>query len=307
MALIDTSLANTVVSGVNAFDTAVNFAEGNTSFGNLLDAAAGVIDAVAKWKTGDNPNDWRVRLSIPAEYGGSSVLQPLIEAGGMVFPYTPTVSIGNSASYSPIHPTHSNFAFNAYRYSDVADISIEAPMNVDTEEQAAYYVAALLYMRTITKMFTGSSPAGNPPPIVALNGYGAHVFKDVPVVVTSFGTSFNSDCDYIPVKIAGSLAGEIASGASAVSSLASGIGSASSMLSGFAGAISTGADFVSTGAQIASRLGLDLKTAGEYTYVPTSSKFSVKLKVAYSRASALNFNLNQFVTGGYITNQFGYV
>jgi hypothetical protein len=47
-------------------------------------------------------------------------------------------------------------------------------------------------------MFFGKSPqAGNPPPVLHLNGYGDYVFKNVPVVVTNFTTELTNTVDYI--------------------------------------------------------------------------------------------------------------
>ncbi len=47
-------------------------------------------------------------------------------------------------------------------------------------------------------MFFGQGAnQGNPPIICKLNGYGANVFNDVPVVVKSFSVDFPTDVDYI--------------------------------------------------------------------------------------------------------------
>jgi hypothetical protein len=43
--------------------------------------------------------------------------------------------------------------------------------------------------------------AGQPPPIVKLNGYGDFVFKDIPVVVKSFTLDLPKDVDYISAMI----------------------------------------------------------------------------------------------------------
>jgi hypothetical protein len=49
-------------------------------------------------------------------------------------------------------------------------------------------------------MFFGADPrAGNPPPIVYLNGYGQYYLPNVPCVVTSFAHTMPADCDYIDI------------------------------------------------------------------------------------------------------------
>ena len=50
---------------------------------------------------------------------------------------------------------------------------------------------------------TGSTDIGSPPPVVKLNGYGKHVFNDVPVVLINFTTEMPNDVDYISVEMNG--------------------------------------------------------------------------------------------------------
>ena len=49
--------------------------------------------------------------------------------------------------------------------------------------EANYWVGAMHYLRSCTKMFYGgdASEIGAPPPVVKLNGYGDFVFNDVPL------------------------------------------------------------------------------------------------------------------------------
>jgi len=44
---------------------------------------------------------------------------------------------------------------------------------------------------------------GNPPPVCRLNGYGKHVFNNVPILVTNFTTDMPADVDYIECDIGG--------------------------------------------------------------------------------------------------------
>jgi len=47
-------------------------------------------------------------------------------------------------------------------------------------------------------MFFGTDGiAGTPPPVLRLNGYGDHVFNNIPVVVTQFSYDLSPDVDYI--------------------------------------------------------------------------------------------------------------
>ena len=273
------------------------------------EAVGDIMSAVASFGGDANPNDWRVRLSLAnwASFKGSPVLKPLKEAGGLIFPYTPTINIASSASYSAVPTTHTNYTFQAFKNSDPGTITIAAPMNVEDPTQGLYWIAAVHYLRSLTKMFAGSDPkAGNPPPVVFLNGYGNYVFKNVPVVVTSFSTSLDANCDYIGVNVVGSAAGAVEGVAGAVGGLADTLGGA---LGGSAitDAVSSIAGGIGQVAGLAGSLGLGGSVSGGVSHVPTKSTFSVTLQPVYSRNSARNFSLDRFVGGGYLNNSFGYI
>jgi len=289
-------------AGIGAAGNALEFLSGRRSFslpragevaGDLMSAVAVIEDMMI--------DDWRVRLSLPTwpSFRGSPVLKPLHDAGGMIFPYTPTINIASSASYQKMSPLHSNFAFQTYQHSEPGEISITAPMNVEDEAQALYWIAALHYFRSVTKMFSGYDPkAGNPPPVVMLNGYGSYVFNNVPVIVKSFGTSLTAECDYIPVKTDTSMMGVIG----AIAGAAGAVGGAL----GF-DALTDVADAVSSVATLANSLGVGGTSSGGIAHVPTRSTFSVTVVPAYSRTSARKFSLDNFVAGAYLNNSFGYV
>lgn len=143
--------------------------------------------------------DWRVRLSVPDNFKENSFLLPLLSTGGLVFSYTPSILMSHTANYTPTNPTHTNYAMNSFNYSTVDNIQINGDFFVQNGLEARYWVAAVHYLRSITKMRYGeaSTDAGSPPPVVLLNGYGDFVFKNVPVVVTSFNVELPQDVDYI--------------------------------------------------------------------------------------------------------------
>jgi hypothetical protein len=236
------------------------------------------------------------------------VLKPLKDAGGLVFPFTPKITIKSSAKYTPEPIVHSNYPVNAYKNSDPGTIEITASMAVEDAGQALYWIAAVHYLRSISKMFTGFDPkAGNPPPVVYLNGYGNYVFKNVPVAIQSFNCTLPSDVDYIHCDVVGSAAGNIAGLADSVAGLADtlggsipGIAPAAADFSAIAGGIGQVAGLLGT-------FGIGGTTSGGRAYVPTKSEFSVTLMPMYSRASMRKFSLDRFVTGSYLNNSFGYI
>lgn len=153
--------------------------------------------ATALTKPGEK--DWRVKLSIPESFKDSRLMLPVMKTGGFTFPYTPSIIISHSAAYTANNPVHTNYTFNSYNYSGVDTIQVNGDFFVQNSVEAEYWVSCVHYLRSVTKMRygEGSSDAGSPPPVVKLNGYGDFVFKDVPVVVTSFQVDLNQETDYI--------------------------------------------------------------------------------------------------------------
>jgi hypothetical protein len=153
-------------------------------------------------------SDWRVSLSVPGiimEAAGAT-MEPLADTGNrMIFPFTPTILLSHSANYSTIQPTHTNYAYHAYENSQVDNITLTGEFIQENAADARYWLAALHYLRTMTKMFYGESdaPLGNPPPIARLNGYGKYVLNNIPVVITNFTTDLPQDVDYIECEFAG--------------------------------------------------------------------------------------------------------
>ena len=313
---------NSTIGAVSStFGAISNFSNGG-GIGGLVDnltsgnfPAAGevvgdVMSAISLFNSDTNSNDWRVRLSLPAwsSFQNSPVLTPLKDAGGFIFPYTPSITINQSAKYSPIATTHNNYPFHAYENSDPGTIQITAPMNVEDPSQALYWIAALHYCRSVTKMFMANDPkAGNPPPIVMLNGYGNYVFKNIPVVMTSFNTVLAKDCDYIGCNVVGSAAGAVQGVSDSVGGLASLVGGAFPDLSGIPSTISNIAGTVGQISQLAGTFGLGGATSAGVAYVPTKSEFTITLQPMYSRTNARNFSLDRFVQGGYVNQSFGYI
>lgn len=324
-----TSTINAATATFGAVSGAVGTAQSLLSGGGLqekllsgtglsagAEAVGDIMGAVSMFGgDGANENDWRVRLSLPnwVSFKNSPVLKPLKDAGGLIFPYTPQINIKSGASYTKEAVVHSNFAFNAFKNSDPGTIEITAQMNVEDSTQALYWIASVHYLRSIAKMFSGSDPkAGNPPPIVFLNGYGNYVFKNVPVAIQSFSTSLPQDCDYIACDVVGSAAGAVSGIADSVGSLSDSIGgvlgeSFGGKIGDIAGAVGQAAGFVGQAASLLGSFGVGGTTSGGQAYVPTKSSFSLTLVPMYSRTSARTFSLDRFVQGGYLNNPFGYI
>jgi hypothetical protein len=189
--------------GVEDFVSATGFGKALRAFGLFADAVPQEVSlSEANWQSNAANGDWRVKLSLPRNFTASSVIKPLTETSGLVFPYTPTIYITHSANYNQIQPVHSNYPFYAYQNSRVEQFSIVGDFYVETSKEAEYWVAAVHYLRSVTKMAYGNtSNSGSPPPVVRLNGYGDYVFSNVPVIVNSFAVELGQDVDYIKCNI----------------------------------------------------------------------------------------------------------
>lgn len=119
---------------------------------------------------------------------------------GVIFPYTPTVSVTHQANYQQQKLTHNNYTQYYYDNSEVQAISISGEFTVQNVNEGQYLLAALYFFRSVTKMFFGQGDlVGNPPPLVYLNGYGQYYLPNVPCVVTSFQHTMPADCDYVDI------------------------------------------------------------------------------------------------------------
>lgn len=150
--------------------------------------------------------DWKVRISVASGSGilynsvvDSGILGPLSQSNGVIFPYTPEIIVTHMANYSPQKFIHSNYNQFAYENSEVQNIQISGDFTAQNANEAAYVLACIYFFRSATKMFFGrnSKNAGNPPPIVFLNGYGKHYFPNVPCIITNFSHAMPGEVDYI--------------------------------------------------------------------------------------------------------------
>ncbi len=150
--------------------------------------------------------DWRVKLSLSpgATYlynDQSNVLMaPLAGTNGVIFPYTPSVQVGYSASYGNYVPSGSNYAYPYYVSSSVDRISITGEFTAQDNFEANYLLAVIHFFRSVTKMFYAldSNPkAGTPPPVLFLTGFGQFMFNNHPLVIDNFTYTTPTDVDYI--------------------------------------------------------------------------------------------------------------
>ena len=248
-----------------------------------------IQDANTAGSGAPSDDDWRVRISLAdgakifykaSGTESNTLMAPLKETNGVIFPYTPSIQMSHVANYTPTSPTHSNYSQQFYNNSEVSDITLTGEFTVQGIDEGKYLLAAIYFFRAATKMFFGQGAnAGNPPPIVFLDGYGSHYFPHVPCVITNFTHTMSNDVDYIQIPVITTTLTE------------PNIGAVNDSL---------GAD---------SRIGPNFNVPGRPTTAPTRavtsstrvpavSTIMITLKPMYSRKNLHdNFNLDSFAAG----------
>ena len=114
------------------------------------------------------------------------------------FPFTPTISVIQSANYSSYDLTHSNFQQRAFDSHTNMELNITAPMIVRSEEEALYVYNAALFIRSVMKMtWLKDDEPGMPPPILRFNSHG--IYENVPCMIRDFTWNLDSDIDYVEI------------------------------------------------------------------------------------------------------------
>lgn len=232
--------------------------------------------------------DWRVKLKLAPDanylYKASpnGILAPLAQTDGVVFPYTPQISVNYIANYIPTDLTHSNYKIYQYQNSAVDNFTITCDFTAQDTYEANYVLAVIHFFKSITKMFYGKDQDpvnGTPPPLCFIEGYGQYQFNGQPMAITSFNYQLPQDVDYI--RATADMSYNLQSAPSGQSqqsrSVSSGIGPGGSPLpTKFNG----------------------LPVGSTPTYVPTKIQIQVAAIPIVSRADvSQTFSLKDFATG----------
>ena len=239
--------------------------------------------------------DWRVRLSLApnANYlykakEVSGILAPLAVTNGIVFPYTPNISVAYNASYSSDALTHSNYKIQYYQSSAVDSISIGCEFTAQDTYEANYLLAVIHFFRSVTKMFYGQDEnprRGTPPPLCFLTGLGAFQFDRHPLVITAFTYTLPTDVDYIMATNTETVPGGNKSGTNARKPLSN--ASTNRLINIMPGGVAPPAQFTNPKAGTT-----------EPTYVPTKINISVSaLPIVTRNDISNNFSVKKYATG----------
>jgi len=158
----------------------------------------------------DDGVDWRVRMQLAPsaenysyaalDGSGQSIMAPLANTNGVIFPYTPDISVTYAATYDNQDLIHNNYKIWQYKNSSVDQITVGCTFTAQDVQEARYVLAVVHFFRTMTKMFYGqdTNPRnGTPPPLCYLSGLGAFQFNQHPLVISNFTYALPDDVDYI--------------------------------------------------------------------------------------------------------------
>lgn len=167
----------------------------------------------------------------------NNILFPLWATDGLMFPYTPSIQVSQDTTWQAADLEHSNFDILSWKNSASATISLTAKFTVQNQREGEYLLAAIHFLRTVSKSFFGEADAekfsafkaktpgitsektpqqnadnqitqsasagraGLPPPVLLFSGYGDYMFNDLRVVVKSHSWSYDEAADLIEIKL----------------------------------------------------------------------------------------------------------
>jgi len=207
--LTDAQIAKIAPPPVIQTDTTAPSAQGpNKGLTGAQQAAQAKATAQDQANEQAKAKDWRVRLALAPgsnylynDLGSKgSILQPLSKTNGVIFPYTPTITVTYAAIYDAQSITHSNYKVYQYQSSSVDTVTITGDFTCQDVSEANYLLAVIHFFRSMTKMFYGqdSNPKnGTPPPLCYIYGMGGYQFDALPLAITNFTYNLPADVDYI--------------------------------------------------------------------------------------------------------------
>lgn len=247
--------------------------------------------------------DWRVRLSLAPESGAilyrapaeelvDSVLAPLSDTNGVLFPYTPSISTTYTAAYEPTMLVHSNYKAYNYTGSYVEAVNISCDFTAQDTFEANYVLAVIHFFRSVTKMFYGQDEIvapGTPPPLCFLTGLGEFQFNMHPLVISSFTYNLPNNVNYI--RASNNSGGAPGANRARAANRDNTYDASSNRLGGQA---ASGGTYPST----IWPNNLDVRAGTTPTYVPTAIQLQITAYPVISRNKVSNqFSLQQYSNG----------
>lgn len=294
-------MADDLTSGANAFVASLDNSVKTQVPAGEITAAQSTASAQDEANYAAT-KDWRVRLRLAPgstylyNAPNPGILAPLAakESGsdGVIFPYTPTISVNYSANYEGTSPTHSNYKIFQYNNSSVENVVITGEFTCQDSREAQYLLAVIHFFRSMTKMFYGqdTNPRnGTPPPLCYLSGMGGYQFSQMPLGISNFTYNLPNDCDYIKTTISAA-PGLFDIISRQISSSSGGLGSLGRLLQ-------LGLKYGGSKREPEFK-GSTASNSAEVTWVPTKIQLSITCVPVMSRNQVSNeFSLRDYASG----------
>lgn len=141
--------------------------------------------------------------SFNVPFGGPG--EALRRTNGILFPYTPNISVAHQVEYSQYDLVHTNYQQNSYSRTRNPQIQVTGTFASQTPDEAAYTAGVMHFLRVSSKMNFGlrDNEAGTPPPVLEFSAYGTYNFHRIPVLLGSFQFIYEDGVDYVEVETAG--------------------------------------------------------------------------------------------------------
>lgn len=132
--------------------------------------------------------------------GPASILS---QHNGIMFPAQPDIAYSQSVNYSGYDLVHTNYSFYSYSGTPSPNIQLTAQFIHTTDEEHLYLQGVLHFLRSVTKMYYGfgdlegaaGARSGTPPPVLRFSSFGPTIFNNVPVIIMTVATTFDSSVD----------------------------------------------------------------------------------------------------------------
>ncbi len=136
-----------------------------------------------------------------------NILRILYETDGLLFPYTPTIGFSQDVSYKNVGLVHTIGDIETYTRTPSVGLNVSATFTVQNQREGQYALAALHFLRTVSKMYFGETDkaagkAGLPPPVLIFTGYGNYMFDNLPVILKTHSYTLDKSMNMVTINTA---------------------------------------------------------------------------------------------------------
>lgn len=222
-------------------------------------------------------------------YGSNGLLQPLRATNGLVFPYQPLISYTQQVQWNDMRLIHTNQEILSYERTPAPKFEVRGKFSVQNQQEGIYALAAIHFLRVVSKMHFGSSDplAGTPPPVLLFDAYGQYMFNQLPVVVTQWSHGLPDDVDYVPIDLNNINVYSYQQSQTSMSNVSR--TATTPQLNSY--------DQVRNSALMTGRMFRSDLGNGQYIWLPAVFELAISLTVQNSARKLKEFNLAKFTTG----------